>query len=282
MRIARTALTPFFSTKQLDGISQFYWNLRAHVARFADDIRLSGTFLSDSSLPMPALSRLWFIIRCLYISLRLESPHSQQEILAFTRMMLLAPPGVIVEAGCFKGSSTAKFSLIAKRLNRTLVVFDSFQGIPENREDHKRDFSGNPICFAGGSYAGTIEEVVTNVDRYGHVDACRFVRGWFVDTMPTFKEPIAAAYLDVDLVSSTQTCLKYLYPLIMPGGFLTSQDGHLPLVVNVLLEWQKENNVTFTGLGVQKLVWFCKPRNKAEESSKTEGIFCQPKNLCGT
>ena len=99
-------------------------------------------------------------------------------------------------------------------------MFDSFQGIPENREDHKRDFSGNPICFVGGSYAGTIEEVVTNVGRYGHVDACRFVRGWFEDTMPTFKEPIAAAYLDVDLVSSTQTCLKYLYPLIMPGGFL--------------------------------------------------------------
>ena len=122
---------------------------------------------------------------------------------------------------------------------------------------------------------------MTNVGRYGHVDACRFVRGWFEDTMPTFKEPIAAAYLDVDLVSSTQTCLKYLYPLIMPGGFLTSQDGHLPLVANVLLDWQKENDVTFTGLGTQKLVWFCKPRNKAEESSKTEGIFCQPRIFVG-
>lgn len=46
----------------------------------------------------------------------------------------------------------------------------------------------------------------------------RFIKGWFEDTMPVFNERIIAAYIDVDLASSTKTCLKYLYPLLVPGG----------------------------------------------------------------
>jgi O-methyltransferase len=62
-------------------------------------------------------------------------------------MILLAPPGVIVEAGCYKGGSTAKFSLMAEKVNRDLVVFDSFQGIPENAEPHEKDMFGNRADF---------------------------------------------------------------------------------------------------------------------------------------
>ena len=51
--------------------------------------------------------------------------------------------------------------------------------------------------------------------------------------MPEFDKPIAAIYLDVDLASSTRTCIKYLYPQLVPGGILYSQDGHLPLVIDV-------------------------------------------------
>jgi O-methyltransferase len=64
-------------------------------------------------------------------------------------MILLAPPGVVVEPGCYKGSSTAKFSLIARKAGRDLVVFDSFQGIPDNAEPHEKDMYGNRQ-FRGG------------------------------------------------------------------------------------------------------------------------------------
>src|SRR5690606_19018518 len=43
-------------------------------------------------------------------------------------------PGVLVEAGCFKGGSTAKLSLLAELAGRELVVFDSFEGLPDNDE----------------------------------------------------------------------------------------------------------------------------------------------------
>jgi O-methyltransferase len=254
----RRVLTLFLSASQVDQISKDYWQARAHFRKLIKDVRLSGDFLADSSVPMSFLARVWYVTQCHYISLRVESPHTQDEILTFARMILLAPPGVVVEAGCYKGSSTAKFSLIAQKAGRDLVVFDSFQGIPENTESHEKDMFDYPINFTAGSYAGSIDEVKANISRYGRIRRCRFVQGWFEETMPHFKEPIAAAYLDVDLASSTATCLRFLYPNIVPGGFLASQDGHLPLVIDVLREWQSRNDVEFHGLGKAKFVWTSK------------------------
>jgi O-methyltransferase len=83
--------------------------------------------------------------------------------------------------------------------------------------------------------------------------------------MPLFAEPVVAAYIDVDLVSSTRTCIKYLYPLLVPGGILFSQDGHLPLVVKLLKDehfWRSEIGCPppqMDGLGQQKLVRIVKP-----------------------
>jgi hypothetical protein len=79
---------------------------------------------------------------------------------------------------------------------------------------------GNSANFQAGSYAGSIGGVKANIARYGRINRCRFVSGWFEETMPHFNEAIAAVYLDVDLASSTATCLRYLYPLVVSGGFL--------------------------------------------------------------
>jgi O-methyltransferase len=113
-----------------------------------------------------------------------------------------------------------------------LIVFDSFKGIP-NDEPEQRNIFGNPASFKKGDYCGTLDEVKRNVSRYGEIGCCRFVEGWFEETLPRFHEPISAIYLDVDLASSTRMCLKYLYPLLKPGRVLLSQDGHLPLVIAV-------------------------------------------------
>ena len=168
--------------------------------------------------------------------------------------------GVVVEAGCFKGSSTAKFSLAAEIAGRELVVFDSFQGLPEHEEQPSRTIFGKMASFTKGSYRGSLTEVVNNVNRFGRPGVCRFVEGWFQDTMPHFKERIAAAYLDVDLVASTRCCLKHLYPLLLPGAVLYSQDGHLESVVEVYRDdqfWQDEIGCSaphVEGLGRSKLV----------------------------
>jgi O-methyltransferase len=149
------------------------------------------------------------------------------------------------------------------------VVFDSFQGIPENDEPHDKNIFGRPESFKAGSYWGTLDEVKRNVARFGRIDVCRFVPGWFEETLPGFHEPIAAMYLDVDLAASTRTCLKYLYPLLAAGGTLYSQDGHLPLVIEALSDadfWVNEVGCKpprIEGLGQRKLIWTTKDASQS-------------------
>ena len=68
-----------------------------------------------------------------------QCPHSEDQIVRFYNEILQLPEnlkGCIVEAGCFKGGSSAKFSWLAKHTGRVLHIFDSFQGLPENQEAH--------------------------------------------------------------------------------------------------------------------------------------------------
>jgi O-methyltransferase len=197
------------------------------------------------------------------ISEEVSCPHLQSEVLAFMEAILSIPPsssGCVVEAGCYKGGSTSKFSLAAKAAGRRLVVFDSFAGIPEN--DEKR---GGKYIHAPGIWCGTLDEVKANISTHGDISVVDLVPGLFDATMPEFTKPIAAAYIDVDLASSTKTCLKYLYPLLIPGGFFYSQDGHLANVIQVYDDdefWRNEVGFPkphIEGLRTQKLIKIVKP-----------------------
>lgn len=207
--------------------------------------------------------RLAIVRKAFLTSLRISSAHAQREVLSYIQTILSLPepsPPIVIEAGCFKGGSTAKFSMATELAGKQLLVFDSFQGIPPNLEEHGKNIFGEDARFPEGAYAGPLEEVKANVAKYGKIDRCRFIQGWFDDTMPDFHEPIAAAYIDVDLASSTKTCLKYLFPLLQPGGSLYSQDGHLPLVIEVFDDddfWRNEVGCAkprMIGLGTSKLI----------------------------
>jgi O-methyltransferase len=210
------------------------------------DVEAILGFLASSHRELPFTARYALTRRLRAISSAIDCPHTESEMLSYIGTILsldASTPGCVVEAGCYKGGSTAKFSIAAKAVRRELVVFDSFEGIPRHDEDHGRNIFGKPVTFAEGEYAGSLEEVTRNVGIYGEVASCRFIKGWFKDTLPGFHEPIAAIYLDVDLAESTRTCLTYLYPLLQPGGTLYSQDGHLPLVLEVFADqafWRDE------------------------------------------
>ncbi|HLT27990.1 MAG TPA: TylF/MycF/NovP-related O-methyltransferase, partial [Zeimonas sp.] len=59
---------------------------------------------------------------------------------------------MLVEAGCFKGGSTAKLSLLAELAGRELVVFDSFEGLPDNDESGQVTIQGEVSDFRKGRY----------------------------------------------------------------------------------------------------------------------------------
>lgn len=186
--------------------------------------------------------------RIKHIDKNVESAHNQSHILKFLVEILEMPDsveGCVVEAGTYKGASTAKISLFAAYKKRTVHVFDSFEGLPPNAELHERSTEGHSIkdWFGEGKFAGSLGEVQKNIAEYGDPSVITYHKGWFEDTMPLFQQKIALAYLDVDLAESTRTCLKYLYPLLQEGGVIVSQDGDFPMVIEVFKDedfWRNE------------------------------------------
>jgi O-methyltransferase len=202
-----------------------------------DNLSSALAFLTAGDLPhLSFAARMRLLSQVHVVGYHLPAPHANSEILAVMRSILALPPGapgVVVEAGCFQGASTVKLSLAADLVGRNLVVFDSFEGMPENEEPRdKDDLHGDPR-FTKGKYSAGLEDVKANVAKYGRPGRCRFVKGWFSETMPLFHEPVSVVFLDVDLAASTRTCLEYLYPLMETGGTLYSHDGRRPLVVDV-------------------------------------------------
>lgn len=249
--------------------TRYWWLHERRRAWRADksDLRSSLRFLSDDSLSIPVTMRLALIERFFAISRSIKAPHAQYEMLEIATAILRLPrggPGVIVEAGTFKGASAAKLSLCAHLAGRRLVIFDSFQGIPRNNEVQAIG-SLQGVVFHEGQFAGSLEEVQANIAAWGSPTQCSYVKGWFNETMPHFNETVSVAYLDVDLVSSTRDCLINLYPRLEPGGIIFSQDAHLSKVVELLDDdhfWQVEvgcRKPAIRGLRRRKMVAILKP-----------------------
>jgi O-methyltransferase len=233
----------------------------ARSARFEIQI---ASLLSRRGLDTGLLQRFHRISR------HIPCLHDSSHLLQFVADLLRVTSdvnGCIAEAGCFKGGGTAKLSIVASVLNRQLVVFDSFQGLSPNTEPHEANIFGDSIKgrFRTGEFRASLDEVYDSVRMFGGITACRFVEGWFQDTLPRFKGPIAGLYLDVDLASSTATCLKYLYPLISHGGLMYSQDGDFPLVIDIFADHQFWNTQVgcsrpeIVGLGRSKMLKIVKP-----------------------
>lgn len=189
-------------------------------------------FLFSKKIPISFTERLTLLRRFFEIDKHLNCAHSFEEYLipAFEILKFPSVKGHIVEAGAFKGGGTAKLSIIAKMCNRKLYVFDSFEGLPENNEPVAHTALGGVCPFNKGDFSGSLDEVRNNVEKFGEIDECYFVKGWFDKTMPSFKEEVITVFCDVDLESSTKICLKNMWPNLVHKGFFFSQDAHIPIV----------------------------------------------------
>ena len=170
-----------------------------------------------------------------------------QFVLMADYILSLPVKGPMVECGCYKGGSTAKLSLLAKATGRKLYVFDSFAGLPEPEKQaealvptHDGEFRSE---FHKGDYMGGLEEVKDNIARYGCLDICEFFPGFFDQSMMDFKADVAFVFIDVDLVSSARSCLKHLWPLLLPGGYFFTHEANLPEYLYGILDeaWWREN-----------------------------------------
>lgn len=142
--------------------------------------------------------------------------------LAMAVKLLEIPPdveGVVVECGCYVGGSTANLSLACEAAGRELIVYDSFEGLPEptGNDEYARQAQT-------GFLRGDLEVVKANVARYGRIERCSFRKGWFSDTLPGHTEPIVLAFLDVDYQASLDDCIRNLWPHLAERGYVFTDE----------------------------------------------------------
>lgn len=151
-------------------------------------------------------------------SIRIPTGTSYKTHLAMALKLFEMPPevsGDVVECGTWKGGSAANLSLACRIVGRKLKVFDSFEGLPEGDA-----LDREAKHYKRGEWAGTLEEVRSNIEKYGASECCEYVRGWFKDTLPSLRSPVVLAFVDVDLEASLDTCVRYLYPNLTATGYV--------------------------------------------------------------
>lgn len=131
--------------------------------------------------------------------------------------------GDVVECGAFNGASTASLSLVCSLTGRRLFVCDSFEGLPAPDEAEKYAIvSGTEAYYQwqAGEYAseGGLQAVQYTVSRFGKIEVCEFVKGYFSDTLEDLgTDAIVLVFEDADMSSSVRDCIIHLWPKLQEG-----------------------------------------------------------------
>lgn len=173
--------------------------------------------------------------------------------------------GDVVECGCWNGQSTASLSSACKLTNRKLFVCDSFEGLPEPAPGERYGLDSHwderfkdrepPTYYVWhqGEFAseGGLQTVIDNVTRYGRIDCCEFVKGYYNESLKNLKtNAIVMVFEDADIVSSVKACLLHLWPKLQYGGKFFCHEPWSIDVVRLFYEqewWQTHLNAPAPG-----------------------------------
>jgi len=169
-------------------------------------------------------------------------------------------PGDFVECGVYAGSQCAAMAYACQKHgdDRTIHMFDSFDGIPEAGPLDNPKLSRQSKC--------TFEQCFGHMTKMWGIEAERllFHPGWFKDTIPgVIIEQIAILRLDGDLYESTKTAIEGLFPFVVDGGYCIIDDYALRGCQLAVQRYFAEHNLDYEihkiegGLGP---VWFRKEK----------------------
>lgn len=164
------------------------------------------------------------IIKGAFSLLGLKVSRSTRKAVYFRKMYrkISGIEGDVVECGVGRMIS---FQILADLLrdegsDRKLWGFDSFEGFPEPTAE---DTSPRNPQAGEWSYLKP-EDVakflfVSGFKKNWIQSHIEVVKGFFQDSLPkNTLSKIALLHLDVDLYDSYRTCLKHLFPKVVPGG----------------------------------------------------------------
>jgi O-methyltransferase len=214
--------------------------IRPHISREINKQRLKliwnvwgySPLVSIKSLELK--DRLRLVIRFLIIDWYVVHAHKPKEISNICRALADRPARsgeVVLEAGCWQGGSSAKFSIICSMLGYRLSIYDSFEGVEEMETEDKvdgYDFSGK--------YKAAETVLRKNLALYGEIEVCSIRKGWFANTLGIGPVPyrVRLAYIDCDLAKGTREALAGIVPALVDDGWIFSQDFHIRSVQKLL------------------------------------------------
>jgi O-methyltransferase len=144
---------------------------------------------------------------------RMNIYHLVSQVLAY------GVDGDLVELGCHSGKTAALITTVLQRYGseKSLYVYDSFEGLPSSS-------AADGKTFSGGQLATTEDELRNNFSRYD-LPLPRICRGWFSDTLPrNLPGSICFAHLDGDFYDSILVSLEYVYPRLSRGAVCLIDD----------------------------------------------------------
>ena len=124
--------------------------------------------------------------------------------------------GCVLECGCAHGYSSCCLRHACAHLGRSLVIADSFQGLPGTRPDEE--------FFRAGDYAARRSEVEAHIRWLGRPEAVRYVEGWYRDSLANWREPVALLWMDVDLYESARDVMAGVFPSVDRRGIIASHE----------------------------------------------------------
>lgn len=125
--------------------------------------------------------------------------------------------GDVWECGVYKGGTAAMMAAVMADAHsaKSLVLFDTFSGMPETDADKDRHLKGD--------FADTSVEAVTSY--VGHAATCIVRKGFIPETFAGLESArIALAHIDVDIYRSIIDCLDFIWPRLSVGGLLVFDD----------------------------------------------------------
>jgi len=135
---------------------------------------------------------------------------------AFDQMMKEGVRGDIAELGTYKGETATVLATMARRMDTTAWVLDTFEGF--NLADltgvdavHKMEFDDT-----------SLEAVRALVGEQN----VRYIKGYFPESASQMPDGLAfcLVHIDCDLYVPITHALKYFYPRLVPGGYLIVHD----------------------------------------------------------
>ena len=128
-------------------------------------------------------------------------------------------PGAAAELGVYRGGFAQCLNALLPE--RTLYLFDTFEGFPE--EDVAIEQAQGLSRAKVGDFSETAQAIVE--ERLPHPEKAVFHKGYFPNTFrPCMEERFAFVSVDADLYAPTAAALPLFWAQLSPGGALLIHD----------------------------------------------------------